>query len=182
MVKGNNVIVIANGFANIYELDDKNIWTVGRPTENDNSDIEIKVKTVSRKHGILKNIDGIWFYIDDDNKNGTTVNGKQVKTGMGGRKRPVMLSDGDTLIFGGRGEHVINEKTGWMYFTNINYGNEIQKIDTKDLKHIIFDLSGKKEEFNSPSIGTVVRSKDGIGIYMGDITFLIGKISISLAS
>ncbi len=84
-----------------YQLDDRSVWEVGRPYKEIDPDIKLYLKSVSRKHGSFQNIDGYWFYLDNNKKNGTTYNGTRIEPGLGGRVKPVMLKDGDKLVFGG---------------------------------------------------------------------------------
>ena len=114
--KKNNLIVIENGQLSSYLLDDKLLWDIGRPSKGNKPDIKLYSPTVSRKHGRLQNIDGMWFYIDKKGKNGTVYNGKYVTTGIRGRIKPIFLSSGDVLIFGGGEEPTINCKTIWSIF------------------------------------------------------------------
>lgn len=99
--KINRLIVIENGQLISYDLDNKLVWEVGRPSINNVPDIKLHTLTVSRKHGRFQNMDGMWFYIDKKGKNGTVYNGKYITTGLKGRIKPVALKNGDILIFGG---------------------------------------------------------------------------------
>lgn len=74
--KGNNLVIIESGQLIEYALDDKNIWEIGRPTKGNIPDIKLYSTTVSRKHGKFENMEGIWFYIDYNGKNGTFYNHK----------------------------------------------------------------------------------------------------------
>ena len=96
-----NVLVVSeNGRQQTVELDARNIWEVGRPYKDNSPDIKLYTTTVSRKHGSFQNIDGIWFYIDNHRRNGTAYNGRLIDVGINGRVKPVILKDGDELIFG----------------------------------------------------------------------------------
>lgn len=97
----NRLIVIENGRLSIYSLDDRLTWELGRPTDNNHLDIELLSSTVSRRHGKFQNTDGYWFYVDYNGKNGTLYNGRQITTGISRQRKPVLLSNGDVLIFGG---------------------------------------------------------------------------------
>ena len=46
-------------------------------------------------------MDGIWFYMDENPKNGTIRNWKKLSSGLHGRVKPVMVSPGDVFVFGG---------------------------------------------------------------------------------
>lgn len=99
--KEKNLIIIENGQLTSYMLDDKNVWEVGRPSKENIPDIKLHSTTVSRRHGKFQNLDGEWFYLDYNGKNGTVYNQKHIKPGINGRVRPVMLKDGDLFVFGG---------------------------------------------------------------------------------
>ncbi|MCR5303208.1 MAG: FHA domain-containing protein, partial [Lachnospiraceae bacterium] len=74
--KGNSLIVIESGSQTTYYLDDRRVWNVGRASKDNVPDIRLHSTTASRKHGKFENIDGIWFYLDSNGKNGTVYNGK----------------------------------------------------------------------------------------------------------
>lgn len=116
--ENNKLIVIENGEISTYSLDDKLQWNIGRPSKENNPDIKLYSTTVSRKHGSFKNMDGIWFYLDGNGKNGTVYNKKRIKPGLNGRIKPIMLSDGDVLVFGGGEENAINNKIPRAVFFN----------------------------------------------------------------
>ncbi len=48
---------------------------IGRSSENT---ITLRDKTVSKRHALLENIDGLWFISDLDSRHGTFVNGEQL--------------------------------------------------------------------------------------------------------
>ena len=100
-MNSNLLIVSENGRTQVYDLDTRSTWEVGRPYKEIDPDIKFYGKSVSRKHGRLQNIDGFWFYLDNNRKNGTRYNGKKIEPGINGRIKPVMLEDGDVLEFGG---------------------------------------------------------------------------------
>lgn len=97
----NNLLIVSeNERTHVYDLDTRSKWEVGRPYKEIDPDIKFYGKSVSRKHGRLQNIDGFWFYLDTNRKNGTRYNGKLIEPGINGRIKPVMLEDGDILEFG----------------------------------------------------------------------------------
>ncbi|MCM1186519.1 MAG: FHA domain-containing protein [Lachnoclostridium sp.] len=97
----NNFIVIENGQLTVYPLDDKIAWEIGRVSKENRPDIILHSTTVSRKHGRFQNVDGVWFYLDYNGKNGTVYNQKHITSGLNGRVKPVVLKDGDVFVFGG---------------------------------------------------------------------------------
>lgn len=180
MVKNmNNLIVIENGKLNTYLLDDKLIWEVGRPSKDNRPDIKLYSITASRKHGRFQNMDGVWFYIDNNGKNGTVYNKKHIETGLKGRAKPVMLSDGDILIFGGSTEAVISCKTIWAMFSTHYYDDCWSAVETKDCTKFVFSDGNKETQMENPDRGTVVEKDNGLAIYMGDITYLAGDMSLT---
>lgn len=90
----NNLIVIENGQLNIYLLDNQVVWEVGRMSKEHTPDIPMHATTISRRHGRFQNMDGIWFYMDENPKNGTIRNQKKLSSGLHGRVKPVMVSPG----------------------------------------------------------------------------------------
>ncbi len=174
----NNLIIIENGRISTCILDEKPMWEIGRPSKERKPDICLRATTVSRKHGRLENVDGIWFYLDYNGKNGTVYNGKHVVAGRNGRTKPIMLSDGDVLIFGGGEQAVINHKTIWTMFMTRYYEAPWQVVDTKDMKKIVVNDGEETQCFENPEKGLVVATQKGIGIYMGDITYLSGDIYV----
>ena len=176
--KENNLIIIENGQIVSYVLDDKNVWEIGRPSKNNTPDIKLLSTTVSRKHGQFRNMDGQWFYIDYAGKNGTIYNHKHLETGINGRIKPILLTEGDTFVFGGGKEEVINSKTVWgMYVTNEIKGTWRVEY-TKSYRELNFEFPEGKCSFTNPNKGTVIVNKTGIGIYMGELTYLIGDIEL----
>ena len=78
----NNLIVIENGQLNIYLLDNQVVWEVGRMSKEYTPDIPMHATTISRRHGRFQNMDGIWFYMDENPKNGTIRNRKKLSSGL----------------------------------------------------------------------------------------------------
>lgn len=177
--KGNSIVVIEKGKITTYSLDDKLTWEVGRPSKENMPDIKLYSSTVSRQHGRFQNIDGIWFYIDKKGKNGTVYNGKYVTTGIHGRIKPITLKNGDVLIFGGGREAMINSKTIWALFSNRKFDECWRVEDTKGLNKLFFTDGRQATILSNPVKGTVIEKEDGIAIYMGDISYLIGDISVT---
>lgn len=178
----NNVLVVLeNNRISLYWLDKKTEWDIGRKFRNNSPDISYIGKTVSRKHGMLRSIDGYWFYMDNNNKNGTVHNGKCIKAGLGGRVKPVMLNDGDTLIFGTRNNTSITCATSWAVFLENGFEGECRIMDTRATDRFGFTEGGRKEEIMKPQPGTVIKRESGMAIYMGDITYLFGEMQLTIA-
>ena len=174
----NNLIVIENGKLNTYFLDDKQVWEVGRPVADNEPDIACHSSTVSRKHGRFENMDGIWFYLDNNGKNGTVYNDRHIDAGRNGRIKPIMLSDGDVLIFGGGQRASINSRTIWCMFSTRYYSEQWRVIDTKDCSRIDVTDGEEVVTYKSPVKGSVMGRNRGVVIYMGDISYLLGDVSV----
>ena len=177
--KENNLIIIENGQLTSYMLDDKNVWEVGRPSKENIPDIKLHSATVSRRHGKFQNLDGEWFYLDYNGKNGTVYNQKHIKPGINGRVRPVMLKDGDRFVFGGGEQQVLNYKTILGLFLTKVYGEDWRVVDSKGYSTLRFLTGEDMETVNSPEKGTVIEKEKGIAIYMGDVTYLAGDIEMT---
>ena len=175
----NNLIVIENGQLETYCLDDKLSWQVGRLSKDNVPDIILHSVTASRKHGKFQNMDGVWFYIDNSsNTNGTIYNNEKVKTGLNGRVKPVMVSDGDTFIFGGGAEAIINPQTIWALFTTKTFEQEWRAVPTGGEAEVLVQTTQRKDELKHLKKGEVIEQTDGIAICMGDITYLIGDMNV----
>lgn len=176
--KGNSLVVIENGKLRTYSLDDRLTWEVGRPSGENIPDIKLYSSTVSRQHGRFQNMDGIWFYVDKKGKNGTVYNGKHITSGIGGRVKPITLKDGDIFIFGGGEVPVINSKTIWAMFSERRFDERWRIEDTKGVKRLSFTDGKFSTIYEEPAKGTVIEKEDGIAIYMGDVTYLVGDIVV----
>ena len=176
--KANNLIVIENGQLKVYPLDDKVEWEVGRSSPNNVPDIRFHSVTVSRKHGKFQNMDGMWFYIDYNGKNGTVYNHRHLEKGLRGNVKPVPLGDGDVFVFGGGREEVINHKTVWCMFCEKEVEENWRVNDSKGFSKLSFVSGGKTNVFTGPDKGTVVKGENRIAIYMGDLTYVSGDMQV----
>lgn len=175
----NTLIIIENGRITSYALDDRNVWEIGRPSKDNTPDIRLHSATVSRRHGKFQNIDGIWFYIDYNGKNGTVYNHMHIETGLKGRRKPIVLNDGDTFVFGGGEEETINSRTVWgMYMAQV-YDDVWRVIDSKDYTRLRVISDRKEMTINNVSKGTVLKYDEGIVIYMGNLTYTSGDIEVT---
>lgn len=178
----NNVlIVIENKKINLYALDEREMWKVGRPHKDNVPDIQLTDHSVSRKHGVFQCIDGYWFYIDNNKKNGTVCNGKHIEAGYGGRIKPVMLKDGDTFVFGCNTDASINQTTSWAIYLSQGYDAGCRVADTSGVNTVVLTDGEETESISNPKTGTVVKHSQGMAIYMGDITYLLGSMRIATA-
>lgn len=174
----NNLITIENGQLKTYILDDKLLWEVGRPSKGNNPDIKLCSATVSRKHGAFKNMDGVWFYLDYNGKNGTIYNNKQIKAGLNGRIRPIILNNRDVFIFGAKEEAAKSCKPAWAVFLTNIYDLKWRVEDTKGMKKLGVQDKDIFTQIESPAKGTIVETDSGMAIYMGDLTYLVGNVQL----
>lgn len=175
----NILIVIENGQLNTYHLDDKPVWEIGRPSKNSQPDIRLSTTTVSRKHGRFQNMDGIWFYLDHNGKNGTIYHNKHIEAGINGRIKPVMLSEGDVLILGGGEQAEINNRTVWVMFTTYFYGDSWRRTEIKGFQNISISDGAETICLKNPVKGSVITRKSGMAIYTGEYLFLIGTMELT---
>ncbi len=176
--KENRLIIIENGRLRSYALDDKNSWEIGRPSRDNNPDIKLHSATVSRKHGKFQNMDGVWFYLDYKGKNGTVYNHKHLSAGLKGMIKPVVLKDGDTFVFGGGEEEVINSKTIWAMYLTRAFESDWRVVDSKGYKKLQFISGEGRTTIDSPKKGFVLEKETGIAVYMGDLTYLTGEMEV----
>ena len=175
MNENNNLVVIENGQLSVYELDGKLSWEIGRLSKQNKPDIGLHSLTISRKHGKFENMDGLWFYIDYQGKNGTVYNNRKVTGGIHGRVRPLMLKDGDVFVFGGP---VVSENTAWVLYSQNQMSVHWRVEDTKGLPLLSLAEGSSITTLNNPALGTVIKKQNSIAIYMGNITYLCGNISL----
>ncbi|MCR5339008.1 MAG: FHA domain-containing protein [Lachnospiraceae bacterium] len=162
-------LIVIEGFAiKTYYLEEKSVWEIGRLNSEAVPDIALHTPTVSRRHGVLRNMDGVWYYKDHNGKNGTFYNGRH----LDGRKRSFTeVKNGDVFIFGTAKAPVIDHQTVWAMFSDFCF-EEWRIADTKDYSRFLFRSSLETREYRYPEKGLVVSMKEGLGIYMGDITFV----------
>ena len=180
MSKGEFLIAIEDNRISFYPLGQKKIWSVGRPSKDIVPDIKLNSAAVSRRHGKFQNMDGYWFYIDGKSKNGTFHNDRRISTGIGGRTKPVILEDGDIFLFGCGQTPVINNKTAWAVYLAAGY-DDIENCrieDTSSFEDICLTDGKNITKLSNLKEGTVIKQSDGMAIYMGNITYLIGKMKI----
>ncbi len=179
MSRRNHLVIVENGQISTVCLDDKTVWELGRRSGSSVPDIRLRSATVSRKHGRFQNMDGLWFYVDLKGKNGTVYNGKKMTPGLGGRVKPVMLKDKDTFVFGGGDEETINGKTVWALYTQSDIGGPWRAEDTRGQKALTVSDGVSDTTIQEPKKGTVIERNHGMAIYMGDITYLLGEMSVA---
>ena len=72
----------------------------------------------------------------------------------------------------------MNCKTIWAMFTNKSYEEEWKVVDTQGCESITLTDGTDRICVDHLYKGMVIEEKDGFGIYMGDLTYLIGDIRI----
>lgn len=179
MKKSNQLIVVEPEQLTLYRLDDKQVWEVGRPSHGSIPDIQMNSPTVSRQQGCVRNVNGIWFYSNRKSKNGTFYNGKEVTCGIGGRVKPILLSHGDVLLFGAGTQAAVSSRTVWAAFLECCPEGEWRPEGTAALRKVIFSDGIQTLTLNNPQPGRLIMLERGFAIYMGEITWLIGEISVT---
>ena len=175
----NNLVLIEGGKLRVVCLDDRLEWKLGRGTSESRPDICLHSNTVSRKHGTFMNMDGYWFYLDENGKNGTIHNGRQITKGIGGRIKPVMLENGDIFIFGGGADAGVSSRTIWAMYYEYSLDNDWRIEDTHDLINLSFSDGKESLHVFKPGKGTVVDLDDGMAIYMGNTTYINGNMKVT---
>ena len=174
----NNLIVIENGQLNIYLLDNQVVWEVGRMSKEHTLDIPMHATTISRRHGRFQNMDGIWFYMDENPKNGTIRNQKKLSSGLHGRVKPVMVSPGDVFVFGGGENAVVSPATVWAFFRTRYYDAPWRAMDSRGCSKFLIVDGATRTKLADPEPGSVVECEHGMVIYMGTLTYVIGPLKV----
>ena len=138
----------------------------------------MKSTTISRKHGKFQNVDGIWFYVDYNGKNGTVYNDKHIAAGLNGRAKPIIITDGDIFVFGCGEKAVISNKTVWAFFVNKTIDAKWSVIDTSEQDSVNIEIENTTIVFDEMKKGTIVEKNQGIVIYMGDLTYINGNVKV----
>ncbi|MGN0140963.1 MAG: FHA domain-containing protein [Roseburia sp.] len=98
---GEKLVIFEAGNVRIVSLEDRMQWSLGRKTSKNHPDIPMVSPIVSRDHGTFVNSGGQWYFIDNpDSRNGTFYNGKKIKSPMNGKRKLVLLKEGDMLWIG----------------------------------------------------------------------------------
>lgn len=98
--QGSQLIIIEHNQIRTCSLAERPQWIIGRydPSGNITPDIALSSKIVSRNHGQLMHIENHWYYVDNPgNLNGTFHNGKKIERPLTGKKKVVLLENGDVL-------------------------------------------------------------------------------------
>ena len=174
----NSLVIISNGQFQLCNLDQKPVWELGRIAANNIPDIAVNCPTVSRMHGKFHVMNGYWFYVDNTGTNGTVYNGKKVRNGYGGRKKPVMLEHGDVLVLGGSSEKFALENTVYILYTNTPWVGNWRVCNTPGLRSIRVATNSEQFVVSQLKLGQVIDTSEGLAIYMGDVTYVSGNVQI----
>lgn len=177
MNKESYFVVIQGGHIESYALNDRAEWRIGRPTAENHPEIPLLVPTISRQHGVLKYDNG-WRYRDGGGKNGTLYNERPLEK-RHGRMKSFEIKDNDKFLFGSAGERVINSNTVFALYTECAAAGCWKSEDTAGYRRIVLNNGVRQYRFDRPTKGTVLTVGNEIAIYMGDITFLTGNLTVS---
>lgn len=133
---GAKLIILEAGKIRSCTLDLRPEWKIGRldPTRGTAApDIPFSSMIVSREHGWLHNVEGQWYFVDNPNNlNGTFYNGKKIERPLPGKKRSVMLSDGDVLRIDNDNLQYANKDGVLMLFTTAAVNGTWTTFDLSD--------------------------------------------------
>ena len=149
----NTLIVIERGLLTTYSLDDRESWTVGRVSGTNQPDIALNTPTVSRNHGQFRKMNGIWFYLDHNGKNGTVYNSRHLEPGIKGREKSMFV----TRVFDGG----------------------FKRLDTGSFSSIEIRDGEDVTRYTDPDKGTAVIKKNGVAIYMGGYAYISGNLRMT---
>ena len=177
--KERTLLVIESGLVNVYSLDDRTVWNLGRPSTGNNPEIKMHLPTVSRKHGQFANIDGYWFYFNESDERRTAYNGRYIRKGFGGRKRPVMLNDMDHLVFGSSVDDMRNGDNAVAFYFEKSFEGGWRTIDTRNTTQFTITCDGITNHFENPDCSVLVDSMNGRVVYLGDYTYVTGDVAFT---
>lgn len=164
------LLLVNNNDILVYHLDEKKEWTIGRESRSAAPDIALQSSTISRSHGKFSVEDGIWFY-SDNSKNGTIYKGNLLTKGLGGRTKPVMLENGDTLVF--------EPEAVWAFYVNTSIDSSNWKMtDLQSDKEYWFNCNGEKSVIENSLAGKVYTGEEGILVTAGDRVYSTEGIQI----
>ncbi len=177
-MKGNFLIVVEHDTIKHYVLDDRLLWHIGRMHWEDGSGICVHAKLVSRCHGRLQNMDGVWFYLDDGATNGTTINGKYVTEGVG-YVNPILLNDGDEFVFGGGRDSVRNRDTVWAKYVTMLPEHDWRTMYAKGSEGFTITEGDKVTGKAARGDGVIAQGENGVAISSGPFVFVNGNIRVT---
>ncbi|MGN0483647.1 MAG: FHA domain-containing protein [Lachnospiraceae bacterium] len=139
-------LVILDGETDIhcYSLSEDKTWTFGRESAHSHPDISVQSKIVSRTHGEFESMDGEWFYVEKESKNGTYHNGKKIRKGLKKKVRPVLLSDGDILRIDSEDLNAPDSRGVRILFLTEQAGEACRKMSKKRLMKMVMEYEKKE--------------------------------------
>ena len=166
----NNLVVIEDGAATVYFLDDKLQWVVGEPSKENNTDIAFGTGIENKQYGIFRNIDGFWFYQNYVDKHKVILNGRRILEEQADEL--IILEDGDVFCFCiTNGE--ISKKVWVVYLMNyFECGWQIINACVLQKSEFIEE----KEDSCISRIGKIIRLNKGIAICLGEYVWFSGEI------
>lgn len=152
-------------------LDVRMQWTIGRSCPGNSPDIPLQSPIAGRKHGELLCMDGQWFYVDGGSINGTFHNSKKVEKGLNGKKRPILLQNGDILRIDYSNLNTPDSRGVWMMFTT----------DTVDGAWQVYSLKSKTNTIigRDSEVCDIVLNPGYISAQHAKITYLNGSYYLS---
>ncbi len=177
---GNTLIIIENEKLTSYSLDDRIRWEIGRAAKENHPDIRLFSPAVSRQQGYFQNMNGLWFYVEQSYKNGNFCNGRKVEKGIGGAIRPLLLCGGSVLIFGAGKTPALTERAVLALYLDWTAQEKWKAVDTEGVSQISYTDEGQTITLKDPGRGTVIQTRAGVLIYMGDVTWTIGDMGIRI--
>jgi len=176
-MKGNTLIIIEAHNIKEYSLDEKDVWTIGRGTDENFVDIDLVTPTISRKHGKFEKQGENWVYSDLNSSNGSVYNGMAMHGRLDGTYASEVMHDNDMLILGSSTPTIKDKKVVVIYKEELQEG-EWRRINTKGVAAIDIDDGKEVTILNCSKVGTIMSNKNGIAIYLGDYSYALGDIKI----
>ena len=174
----NKLILVGKNGIESYVLDYKEKWEIGRPSRNNKPDIALYSPVISRKQGYFQNVNGVWFYVDYDSKNGTIYNGQKVEKGFNGNRKPKLIDDGDTFIFGGGDGKKLSDKNIFGLYVTNDLGDNWEIIDVSKYSKIKFEMKEGINVIKKTDDIFFLKRDSAIAIDIGDIVYKIGDIEV----
>lgn len=174
----NKLILVESGRIREYNLDEKERWTVGRQTEDNQPDIAVDLKTVSREQGIFEKNNGIWFYTDLNSLNGTYLNGKKISAGFEGRRSPKILEDSSTLVFGSGDSFFLSGFLIFAAFIKKDYEEDWRIYDITERKNFVINDGNDNIEIKDLDHYAFKRTENGMLLVSGNLLFLKGGLNL----
>lgn len=102
----------------VFNLDDKERWTLGRRTPQNQPDIALFSRIAGRTHGEFRSQARAdkkrWYYEDKGSLNGTFYNGSKMSKPLNDRRACTPVCDGDTLRVDAKNLNCPDARGVWM--------------------------------------------------------------------